>query len=77
MTQDPRRRRSEAGLIGQARQPHSPRPNDPRERRAAAMRSTDQIAGEYLRVDPNGRMTLDFDGLYRAIKARFDAEAGA
>lgn len=74
MAQDPRQRRSEAGLIGQTRQPHSPRPNDPRERRAAAMRSTDQIAGEYVRVDPNGRITLDFDSLYRAIKARLAAE---
>jgi len=73
----PTPRPSEAALIGQTREPRNLRPGDPRARRAANMRSTDAIAGAYVIIDQNGRISVDFDALYRAVKARIDAEAAS
>jgi hypothetical protein len=75
MPGEPTPRPSDAGIIGQTRHGHGQRPNDPRERRAAALRSTNQVAGAYVQIDQNGRVSLDFEALYSAIKARLEAES--
>lgn len=77
MPGEPTQRPSEAALIGQTRHGHGRRPNDPRERRAAAMRSTNAVAGAYIVIDANGRISVDIDALYAAVKSRLDAEGGA
>lgn len=76
---DPRetRRKSKAALYQQGRVSPSLGANDPRTRRSAQARLTSELTGAYVRLDEQGRVTLDYDALRTQLQSDLNLSSDA
>jgi len=76
---DPRetRRKSTGALYQQGRVSPSLGANDPRHRRSAQARLTSELTGAFVRLDEQGRVTLDYDALRTQLQSDLNLSSDA